>query len=85
MADLGGEFSFFQGIHERIDVRIDISMTQQVLVTSLRQDHQTNENHYICPTIVPMATKLGRMLTYLVGLLPIKSHDPLITWYCDIT
>ena len=24
MVDLDGEFSFFQGIHERIDIRIDI-------------------------------------------------------------
>ena len=26
-----------------------------------------------------------RMETYLDGLLPIKSHDPLITWSCKIT
>ena len=32
-----------------------------------------------------MATKLGRMVTYLDGLLSIKSHDPLITWFCEIT
>ena len=30
-----------------------------------------------------MATKLGRMLTYFGGLLPIKPHEPLITWFCD--
>ena len=29
---------------------------------------------YTSPTKAPMATKLGRMMTY-VGLLPIKSHD----------
>ena len=28
-------------------------------------------------TRLPMSTKLGRTVTYLVGLLPIKSHDPL--------
>ena len=28
--------------------------------------------------MVPMATKLGRMITYLEGLLPIKSHNPWI-------
>ena len=28
----------------------------------------------------PMATKLGRMVTYLEGLLPIKSHDTLTSW-----
>ena len=32
-----------------------------------------------------MATKLGRMMTSLDGLLPlIMSHDPLITWPCEI-
>ena len=34
---------------------------------------------------VPMATKLGRMMTYLNELLPLKSHDTLITWTCEIT
>ena len=34
---------------------------------------------------MPMATKLGRMLTYLDELLLIKSHDPLIKWSCEIT
>ena len=34
---------------------------------------------------LPMATKLGRMITYLDGLLPIKSCGPLITWSCEIT
>ena len=32
-----------------------------------------------------MVTKLGRMLTDHKGLQPIKSHDPLITWSCEIT
>ena len=27
MADRGGEFRFFQGIHVRIDIRIDISIS----------------------------------------------------------
>ena len=31
-----------------------------------------------------MATKLGRMIASLDGLLPIMSHDPLITWPCEI-
>ena len=31
-----------------------------------------------------MATKLGRMIASLDGLLPIMSHDPLITWSCEI-
>ena len=38
-------------------------------------DHVTNWNHYISITTVPMATKLGRMVTYLDGLLSIKSHE----------
>ena len=29
-----------------------------------------------------MATKLGRMMNYLKGLLPIKSHDHIITLPC---
>ena len=44
----------------------------------------TNWNHDISTTTVPMVTKLGRMVTYLDGLLPIKSHDPLITCCCEI-
>ena len=31
-----------------------------------------------------MTTKLGRMIASLDGLLPIMSHDPLITWPCEI-
>ena len=31
-----------------------------------------------------MATKLGRMIASLDGLLPIMSYDPLITWSCEI-
>ena len=49
------------------------------------QGYVTNENHYIFPTRVSMATKRGRMITYLDGLLPIKSLDSLITWSCEIT
>ena len=30
-----------------------------------------------------MTTKFGRMVTYLDGLQHIKSHDSLITRYCD--
>ena len=33
---------------------------------------------------MPMATKFDRIITYLDGLLPIKSHDPLITWSWEI-
>ena len=34
---------------------------------------------------MPMASKRGRMTTYLDGLLHVKSLDPLITWHCEIT
>ena len=33
MADLGGEFRFFQGILERIDMRIDISVSIRPMTT----------------------------------------------------
>ena len=32
-----------------------------------------------------MATKHGRMVTYLDCLLPIKSNEYIITWFCEIT
>ena len=41
--------------------------------------------YHISTTAVPMTTKLGRMVTYLEGLLPIKSHDPLILCCSKIT
>ena len=44
----------------------------------------TNENHYISSTRLPMATKIGQMVTYLDKILPIKSHELLITWSCRI-
>ena len=47
------------------------------------QGHVTSKNHDISTTRVPIATKLGRMITYLDGLLPIKSCDPLITCPCE--
>ena len=48
------------------------------------QGHVTIKYHYISITRVPIATKPGRMMTFLAGLLPIMSHDPLITWPCQI-
>ena len=47
--------------------------------------HVTNWNHYISTTRVSIAAKLGRMITYFDGLLPIKSFDPLITWPYEMT
>ena len=48
------------------------------------QAHATNKTHCISTTRVPMATKLGRMMTYLDGLQLIKPYDPLITCRCEI-
>ena len=46
------------------------------------QGRVTNKNHY---ARVFMASNLGRIITYLNVLLPIKSHVPLIAWSCEIT
>ena len=48
------------------------------------QGHVANKIHHISITRVSMATKIGRIITFLDGLLPIVSHDPLITWPCEI-
>ena len=34
MEDQGGDFSFFQGIHVRIDKRIDISTSMRPMITN---------------------------------------------------
>ena len=34
---------------------------------------------------LPMATKLGRLVTYLKRLLRIKFHGSWITWFCEST
>ena len=46
------------------------------------QSRVTNKNRYISITRVSVATKIGRMIASLDGLLPIMLHDPLITWSC---
>ena len=33
MVDRGGEFSFFQGIHVRIDIKTDISISIRPMIT----------------------------------------------------
>ena len=48
------------------------------------QGQVANKNHHISITRVSMATKNGRMIASLDGLLPIISHNPLITWSCEI-
>ena len=80
MVDRGGDFSLFQSVHAKTDIRIgsfirsmtnifgkqarlreltQMRLIKQVLVMSSRHDH------YISTNIVPMATKLGRMVTNL--------------------
>ena len=45
----------------------------------------TNQKHYISSaTMLIMTTKFSRVVTYLEDLLPIKSHEPFITWPCEI-
>ena len=41
--------------------------------------------YFISTTKVPMATRLGRIVTYVDGLLPIKSHDHLVIRSWEIT
>ena len=48
------------------------------------EDYVINYNQYFSITTVPIATKLGRVVTYLDGLLLIKLHDSLIMWSCEI-
>ena len=55
------------------------------LRSSQLKSHNTNEKHHISTSRVPMTTKLGRMVTCVEGLLPMKSHDPLIMWSGKIT
>ena len=56
-----------------------------ILIMSSCKINVINEHHYITTTKMLMAAKLGRMITYLDGLLPTMSHDPLIMHSCEIT
>ena len=48
------------------------------------QNHIINQNHLsLLP--LPIVTRLGRMVTYLEGLLTIKPYNTLISWFCKIT
>ena len=49
------------------------------------QGHETNKSHYICTSTVSMATKLARMVIYLVRLIIIKLYKTLTTWSCKVT
>ena len=43
---------------------------------------QHHLKYYMSTTKMPIATKLGKIVTYHEGLLPIKSHDFLIMCTC---
>ena len=47
------------------------------------QDYLINENH-ISTTTVPIVAKLGKLVTYIKGLIAIKSNNTLITWSCMV-
>ena len=43
----------------------------------------TNVKPHICPSAMPMATKIGRVVTCDEGTPPSKSRDLLIMWSCE--
>ena len=49
-----------------------------ITLSSRRLSRSHDKN--ISPATVPLATKLGKMVTYLKGLPSLKTHDTLITW-----
>ena len=51
----------------------------------LLRDHMRNKNRYISNTTISMATKLGRMVTCLDCLLPIKSNGHMLVRFIQIT
>ena len=63
---------------------IQMKLMKQVMVTSLLQYHVGNLK-YIFTVRRPMTTKPSRMVTYLDGLLSIKSDNHLISWSFEIT
>ena len=65
--------------------KLRMGLIKQVLVTLSPPDHVRNQKHYISTIRVAVTSELGRMVSYLDGLLPIKSNDPLMTWPCELT
>ena len=49
------------------------------------QGNMTSKNHYNSTNTVPTSPNFVRMITCVNGLLPIKSHESLIPWFCEIT
>ena len=54
-------------------------------VTFQSRGHATNIKPYISPSTIPMATKIGRVVTYVDAAPPSKSHDLLFTWLMEKT
>ena len=75
MADWGGEFSFFQDIYVRIDIRIDISISIRSMTTKFGKQVHVGE-----------LTQMRLIeVTNLEQLLPIMLLYPLVTWPFEIT
>ena len=49
------------------------------------QNYVTNCDHYISTTIVLIATKVGRLVRYLEGILPLMYHDSWVMRPYEIT
>ena len=62
-----------------------LEMLLTIKLCKTLKGYMRKKNLYICIARVPMATKLSSMMTYLDGLLPIKSHYVSITWPWKIT
>ena len=48
-------------------------------------DLKKNQKHNISTTTVPMVTRFERVVTYIEKIPPIESHDPLNTWFDEVT
>ena len=87
--------NWYLHIHKTYDYEIWRAVTSKEFNSSesnqasagdaITSNYVTSLDHYISTTTVYLATKHSRMVTYSDGLVPIKWHDPLIMWYCEIT
>ena len=68
MTDRGGEFSFFQGIHVRFDIRIDISISVRIMTTKLGKEvhlQELTQVRLIKRVLVTSSRPLEQLKTYL--------------------
>ena len=90
--DQGSEFSIFQGIHVRFDIRINQIWQADTFTGS--DPNETNRAG-TCDVITLTSRDKIKALnlhyksdyghqTWQDGLLFIKSHDILITWFCEV-